>query len=385
MIPYSRQHVDRKDIAEVVRVLRSDWITQGPKVQAFEDALCRYTGARYAVVFSNGTAALHAAYAAANFSNNDEIITSPITFLATANAALFLGARPVFIDIEKETGNMDVQFIAKNISKKTKGIVPVHFAGHPCDMKKISSVARKHGLIVIEDASHALGALYNGEKVGNGRYSDMTVLSFHPVKSIATGEGGAVLTNEKKHYEKLSMFRHHGVTRDAKRYHSQNMSDVPWYYEMQELGYNYRLTDLQCALGVSQLKRLNDFVRRRRDIAGRYAQAFKGNPFFDLPVEQDYAHSSWHLYPIRLKNSDLRKKKEVFYLLRKKGLGVQVHYIPVYLQPYYKNLGYRQGLCPTAEDFYARELSIPLFPSMSLSNEKKVLNIVSILQKYTRR
>jgi len=385
VIPYSRQSIDKKDIAQVARVLRSDLITQGPAVQKLEKALCRYAGSRYAVVLSSGTAALHAAYTAAGFSKDDEVITSPITFLATTNAALYCGAKPVFVDVEKETGNINADLIQENISKKTKGIVPVHFAGHSCDMEKISRIARKNKLIVIEDAAHALGAQYKGKKIGCCRYSDMTVLSFHPVKSITTGEGGAVLTNEKKYYEKLLMFRHHGVTRNGKLYKTKGMSNVPWYYEMQTLGYNYRLTDLQCALGISQLKKLNTFIQKRRNLARQYSQVFRNNPFFDLPVEKNDAHSSWHLYSIRFKNKDITMKKEIFNLLRKNGLGVQVHYIPVYLQPFYQQLGYQKGLCPMAEDFYARELSIPLFASMTLSQKRKVLNILSILKKYIRR
>lgn len=397
-IPYGRQLIEEDDIAAVAAVLRSDFLTQGPAVEAFEEALSAYAGATYAVCFSSGTAALHAAYHAAGITRGDEVITTPITFAATANAALYVGARPVFADVEPDTGNIDATLVEGAVTSLTKAVVPVHYAGHPVDMEKLSSVARKRGLIVIEDACHAIGAQYkagpryevrgtreNPSKtsllsprtsvlepqsssqsedwfpVGACAHSDMTVFSFHPVKQITTGEGGAVLTNNPKYYERLLQFRTHGIAKD----HFSREPDGDWYYEMQSLGFNYRMTDLQAALGTSQLAKLNRFVQRRRAIAARYDNAFAENPWFDIPVERGYARSSVHLYPIRLKQGPRERRKEIFRAMKDAGLGVQVHYIPVYLQPYYQGLGYASGLCPMAEDFYSREISIPLYPGLT--------------------
>ena len=257
---------------------------------------------------------------------------------------------------------MNPNLIEDAVTKRTRAIVPVHFGGHPVDLEEIAQMARKRKLVVIEDACHALGAEYKTKKIGSCTYSDMVVLSFHPVKSITTGEGGAVLTDNKEYYEKLLMFRQHGVTKDKTKFMSRDNNPGDWYYEMHLLGYNYRLTDVQCALGISQLKKLNKFIQRRREIAKIYREAFKDNDFFELPLEKDYVKSSWHLYPIRLK--DKNRKKEIFKKLRQKGVGVQVHYIPVYWQPYYQELGYRKGICPNAEVFYEREISISLYYPM---------------------
>jgi len=371
MIPYGRQWIEEDDIQAVVEVLRSDFITQGPRVKEFEEALASYCGARYAVVFNSGTSALHAAYFAVGLKEDKEFITSPITFVATANAGLFLRAKPIFVDVEFDTGNIDPEKIEEKISSKTKLIVPVHYAGHPCDMEKIKQIADKYALFVIEDACHALGAKYKDSKIGCCKYSDMTVFSFHPVKHITTGEGGAVLTNNKVFYEKLLMFRNHGITKNNKKFLSQAHGD--WYYEMQFLGFNYRMTDIQAALGISQLKKMDKFVDRRRKIVEIYNKVFENNPYFDIPVEKDYAYDSYHLYPIRLKDDYKDKRGEIFQLLRKKGLGVQVHYIPVYLQLYYQELGYKKGECPAAEDFYEREISLPIYPAM---NEGDIVYVV---------
>lgn len=403
-IPYSRQHIDKEDIREVVKVLKSDFITQGPKIPEFEKSLAAYCGSKYTVVFNSGTAALHGAYFALDLSEGDEFITSPITFVATANAGLYLGAKPIFVDVEPGTGNIDMFKIEKKISKKTKLLVPVHYAGHPVDLEKISMIARKHNLFVVEDACHALGAKYREQraksnerkkedwiKIGSCKYSDMTVLSFHPVKHITTGEGGAVLTNNEESYKKLLMFRNHGITKDKKQftnynnYHNydiyssnKNLSPhIPdWYHEMQFLGYNYRMTDIQAALGVAQLKKLDSFLEIRRKIAEVYNKAFKDNPWFDIPVHKDYALSSYHLYPIKLKDTYKDKKREIFSKLRKEGLGVQTHYMPVYRHPYYRNLKYKKGLCPVAEDFYQREISIPVYPGMTNGNINYVIQTV---------
>jgi len=366
-ISYSHQCIEEDDINAVVEVLKSDFLTQGPKLKEFEESLASYCGTQFAVGFSSGTAALHGAYFAAGLGSGDEIITSPMTFLATANTALFLGATPVFTDIEPDSGNIAPGLIEQAIINKTKAIVPVHFAGQPAELKDISKTAGRHKLIVIEDACHALGARYMG---------------FHPVKSITTGEGGAVLTNNEDMYKKLVMFRHHGVTKQPELLQNMSNAGKGWYYEMQCLGNNYRLTDIHSALGISQLKKLDRFIEKRRKIVETYGQALNGNSFFDLPAENDHVKSAWHLYPIRLKDKYKSKKADIFAKLRQHRLGVQVHYIPVYLQPYYKQLGYRGGLCPNAEDFYEREISIPLYAAMSREDIDYVIEtILSVFQR----
>ncbi len=371
-IPYGKQSIDEDDIKAVVDVLRSDFITQGPKPKEFEEKLAEYCGAKYCAVFNSGTSALHAAYFAAGLMKDDEFITSPLSFVATANAGLYLGARPVFADVEKDTGNIDTAQIESKITEKTKLIVPVHYSGHTVDMEAVYNIARERGISVIEDACHALGAKYKGEITGNCTFSEMSVFSFHPVKHIATGEGGAVTTNNKEHYEKLLMFRSHGITKETLK----NESDGDWYYEMHFLGCNYRMTDIQAALGVSQLDKLDRFIERRRRIAETYNNTFNGNPYFDLPPERDYAVSSYHLYPIRLKDEYRERKKGLFAALRKKNLGVQCHYIPIYQQPFYQDLGYQENTCPDAEDFYRKEISIPIYPAMT---DKDVKTVISIL------
>jgi UDP-4-amino-4,6-dideoxy-N-acetyl-beta-L-altrosamine transaminase len=365
VLPYSRQCVEQDDIEAVVEVLKSDFLTQGPKIAEFEKALAKYCGTKYAVAFSSGTAALHGAYFAAGLGSGDEIITSPITFLATANAALYLGAKVGFVDVEPDTGNINADLIERAVTKKTKLLVPVHYSGLPTELEKISKIAKKHNLILVEDACHALGARYEGEIIGNCRFSDMAVFSFHPVKSITTGEGGAVTTNNEEFYNKLIMFRHHGITKDEKFMTKTAGQAGAWYYEMQYLGFNYRLTDVQAVLGILQLRKIDRFIGRRRKIALRYAEVFSGSDYFDIPAEKNYAGSSWHLYPIRLKDEYVQHKIEIFNKLRQEGLWIQVHYIPVYLQPYYQKLGFKKGLCPAAEDFYEREISIPIYPLMS--------------------
>lgn len=359
-IPYGHQWIDNADIEEVVKVLKSDWITQGPKVKEFEENLAKYCGCKYAVVFNSGTSALHAAYFILNAKKADEFITSPNTFVATSNAGLYLGAKHVFTEVEKDTGNIDISKIEEKITEKTKFIVPIHYAGHPADMEGIYELAKKYELYIIEDACHSLGAKYKGEKVGNCKHSDMTIFSFHPVKHITTGEGGAILTKNEKYYEKLLMFRSHGITKR----NFINESDGDWYYEMHFLGYNFRMTDIQASLGISQLRKIDKFVKRRREIASLYQNYFKENIYFDTPVEKDYAYSSYHLYPIRLKDEYKNKKKTIFSKMRENKLGVQVHYIPIYFHPYYQKLKFKKGIYPIAEDFYRREISIPLYPSM---------------------
>lgn len=378
-IPYGYHSIGSDDINAVCEVLRSGYITQGPKIEEFERGLTGYAGAKYAVAVSSGTAALHIACLAANINTGSQVITTPITFAASANCVFYCGAKPVFADVQEDTLNIDSHEIERAITKKTKAAIVVHFAGHPCDLAEISNIAKKYKLIIIEDAAHALGAKYKDSKIGSCKYSDMTIFSFHPVKSITTGEGGAVLTNSKDLYEKLLLLRNHGITKNTRKfinpYHPHYPADS-WYYEMQELGFNYRLTDIQAALGISQLKKLDRFIERRREIAVNYNLHFKNNPYFDIPAERKFVYSAYHLYQIKLKNKFKDKKEEIFRKLRSRGLGVQVHYIPVYLHPFYKKSGYRKGLCPKAEDCYEKELSLPLYPALKQDQMRSVMKSV---------
>ena len=372
-IPYSHQCIEADDIQAVIKVLKSDRITQGPNINEFEAALCKYTGAKYSVVVSSGTAALHIACLAAGLKPQDEVITSPITFAASANCVLYCKARPVFADIQPDTVNIDPQDTQKKLTKRTKAIIPVHFAGHPCDMHELSRIAKSNNLTIIEDAAHALGANYKNSKIGSCRYSDMAIFSFHPVKSIATGEGGAIMTNNKKLYGRLIKFRTHGITKYDFIYGCKGS----WYYEMQELGFNYRMTDIQAALGKSQLSKLERFILARRKIAAIYDNAFKGHSSFDLPVERKGIKSAYHIYPIQLKGKFSGKRKGIFDRLRNRGLGVQVHYMPVYMHPYYRqNLGFKAGICPAAESYYSRAISLPLYPSLTNTQIQAIVRAV---------
>jgi len=371
-IPYGRQSLSINDLNAVAATLRSDWITQGPKIAEFETELARYCNVRYAVAVANGTAALHLACLAAGISEDDQVITSPITFAASANCVLYCKGKPVFVDIDPETTNIDPSKIANYLAHnhKVKAMIPVHFAGQSCDMAPIHEIAKKNKLIVIEDAAHALGARYRNEKVGSCKYSDMAIFSFHPVKSITTGEGGAITTNDHALYKKLLLLRNHGIT---KEHADLEAGQGSWYYEMQQLGFNYRITDFQAALGLSQLEKLNIFILKRNRIAEYYDRVFQNNPYFDVPYTLKENYSSYHIYPIRLKNELVPARKKIFDALRASGIGVQVHYIPVYLHPYYRNLGYKQGSCPLAENFYKRTISIPMYPDLSQSQAKRVI------------
>ncbi len=368
LIPYGRQWIDRKDIQEVIKTLKTDWITQGPKVEEFEKAVAKYCGAKYAVVISSGTAALHAAYGVAGIGPGDEVITTPLTFAATANAVVYCGGRPVFVDIQENTLNIDPKEVEKKITKRTRAIAPVDFAGHPCDYQEILKIAKKYKLLVIEDAAHALGSVYKEKKIGS--FADMTILSFHPVKAITTGEGGMVLTNNKNFYEKLKIFRHHGVVKKPKM--------GGWYYEIENPGYNYRLTDFQCALGLSQLRRLDKFIKRRREIAMKYNRAFRNIKEIITPTEREYVQSAWHIYVIQLQIDKLKvNRKRIFKALRKEGLGVQVHYIPLHLQPFYrKNFDYKTGDFPMAEKYYQGAITLPLFPKMTNKDAERAIKVV---------
>lgn len=374
-IPYGRQSISEEDIQSVVDVLRSDWLTQGPAVTHFERAIADYCGARYAVAVSNGTAALHLAALAADFGPGDEVITSPNTFVASANCIAYVGATPVFADIDPATYCIDPVQIRKRLNTKTKGIIPVHFSGQPCDMAATQSLAHEHELTVIEDAAHAIGASYEVDgqhyNVGSCAHSDMTIFSFHPVKHITTGEGGAITTNSTELYEKLCLLRTHGITKDPARL---TRNDGPWYYEQQALGFNYRITDLQCALGASQLQRLDAFVERRRNIVDVYNQAFSASKELIIPAQRTSANSSWHLYMLGFHSLE---RSTVFDALRAKGLGVNVHYIPVHLQPYYRDrYGCADGDYPCAEGYYRRSLTLPLFPAMTDDDVRYVIESV---------
>lgn len=367
-IPYGRQSIDEEDIQAVVDVLRSDYLTTGPKVAEFEQKVADYVGAKYAVAVSNGTAALHIACLAAGISAGDEVITTPITFAASSNCVLYCGGIPVFADIDADTYNISPQEIEHKITDKTKAIIPVHYTGQPCDMDAIMEIARKNNLLVIEDAAHALGASYKEKRIGS--ISDMTCFSFHPVKPITTGEGGMVVTNDEQLYKKLVLFRSHGITRDEELL-TENQGS--WYYQQLELGYNYRITDISCALGSSQMDKLDRFLERRREIAYQYNKAFKNVEGIKIPQQIADCNSGWHLYMIQVMN---KSRKEVFDELRATEIGVNVHYIPVYQHPYYQNHGYSDCCCQNAEDFYERAISLPIYPVLTVKQQQYVIDKV---------
>ncbi len=365
MLGYGFQWIDESDIAAVVDVLKSNFLTQGPAVAKFEQELCQITGAKFCVAFSNATAALHIAVAALELGSDAEGITSPNTFLASSNCMVYNNVKPVFADIDSTSYNINPTEIENKITNKTKILIPVHFAGLPCDMKKIYKIASNHGLKVIEDAAHAIGSQYeDGSYVGCCKWSDMTVFSFHPVKTITTGEGGAITTNNEDLYHRLLMLRSHGTTKEPDLL-TQNPG--PWYYEMQMLGFNYRMTDIQAALGYSQLQKLTHFKQRRREIIAQYNKAFESLKNVATPVEPEGMSSCFHLYVIQIDYEVLGKDRaQVMKELQEKGVGTQVHYIPVHTQPYYqKTFGYAYGDYPVAEQYYEKTLSLPLYPLMS--------------------
>jgi perosamine synthetase len=372
LLPYGRQTVSEADIEAVVQVLRSDWLTTGPKVGEFEEAFAARVGAAHAVSFSSGTAALHGAAFAAGLKSGDEAMTTPLTFAATANCILYQNAIPVFADICADTLNLDPEQIERRIGPQTRAIFAVDYAGHPADLDSILELAKRKGLMVIEDACHALGAEYRGRAVGG--IADMTVFSFHPVKHITTGEGGMVATNDPSLAETLRRFRNHGISSEAR----QRQSAGKWHYDMVLLGFNYRLPDIACALGIEQLKRLDANLARRREIAARYTAAFRQIPGVIPPSVRPEANPAWHLYPIRLELETLRADRaEVFRALRAENIGVNVHYIPVHLHPYYRErFGYRGGEFPAAEDAYSRLISLPMFHGMSDQEADDVIEAV---------
>ena len=377
MIPYGRQHIDDDDIAAVLAVLRSDWLTQGPAVERFEQAVAARCGARYAVAVSNATAALHIACLAAGLAPGDRLWTSPNTFVASANCAVYCGAAPDFVDIDAGTLNMSVNALEASLAAARcagalpRIVVPVHFGGQSCDMARISALAGEYGFAVIEDASHAIGGSYRGAPVGSCQFSDMTVFSFHPVKIVTTGEGGMVLTNNRAHYERLLLLRSHGVTRAPQLMESE--PDGPWYYEQISLGFNYRMSDLQAALGASQMTRLDDFVARRRQLAGRYDGLLRELPV-RLQARDPDAQSANHLYVVRLQLDRIgATHRQVFEQLRARGIGVNLHYIPVHTQPYYRRLGFLPGDFPQAEQYYGEALSLPLFYGLTDAAQDQVV------------
>jgi len=377
MIPYGRQSVDDEDIQRVVEVLRSDWLTTGPVVEKFEEAVGDFVGAKHAVAVSSGTAGLHAAVAAAGITSGDEVIVPTMTFAATANAVVFQGGHPVFADVLPNTLLVDPTEVEAKITSKTKAIVAVDYAGQPCDYDALRAIADKHGLILIADACHSLGAEYKGRKVGT--LADLTVFSFHPVKHITTGEGGMIVTDNREYAEKMRRFRNHGISTD----HRQRSGNGTWFYEMTDLGYNYRLTDFQCALGLSQLQKLPAWIERRREIAREYDLAFATlHAIKPLDTSADVTHA-YHLYVVKLEGAQPeRSRVAVFEALRKEGIGVNVHYIPVHLHPFYrKHFGTRPGMYSVAEGAYERILSLPIFPSMKNREVKKVIEAVGRVVK----
>jgi UDP-4-amino-4,6-dideoxy-N-acetyl-beta-L-altrosamine transaminase len=380
LIPYGRQKLDQEDIDAVIETLKSSFLTQGPKVPAFEKAICNYIGSQFSLAFNSATSALHAACLALDLAEGDILWTSPISFVASANCGLYCGAKVDFVDIDPSTNNMCPNALEKKLieSKKNnslpKVVIPVHLSGMPCDMKKISSLAKKYNFKIIEDASHAIGSEYEGSKTGNCIYSDICIFSFHPVKIITTGEGGVALTNCNKLYNKLSLLRTHGITRDEKL--MSIPPDGPWYYEQHILGFNYRMTDIQASLGISQLSKINEFIARRREIEEIYDQELCNLPI-SLPEKSNNAKSSLHLYIIKLKLESANiSHKNFFDKLISKGIGVNLHYIPIYRQPYFKKLGFIKEQYTNSELYYSQAMSIPIHPSMSNKDQETVIKAI---------
>jgi len=386
MIPYGRQSISQDDIDAVVEVLRSDFLTQGPAVPRFEAAVTAYCGAAHAVAVNSATSALHLACLALGVGPGDIVWTSPITFVASANCALYCGAKVDFVDIDPRTFNMSPEALQRKLEQAQKNgelpkvVIPVHMCGQSCDMAAIHELSRQYGFRIIEDASHAIGGRYRGEPVGNCRYSDITVFSFHPVKIITTGEGGMALTNDAELAAKIRLLRTHGVTRDPAL--MDNASHGPWYYEQVALGFNYRMTDLQSALGMSQMKRLDEFVGQRNVLARRYDDSLAELPVV-VPWQHPDCYSSFHLYVVQLQLDEISKShRDVFVELRAAGIGVNLHYIPVYFQPYYRHLGFEPRHCEEAEDYYTRAISLPLYPDLRETQQAAVVKaLTSVLRQ----
>ena len=380
MLPYGRQDIDEADVAAVVESLRSDWLTTGPRVAEFERRVAERVGVRHAVAVSSGTAALHAAAFAAGLGPGDEAIVPPLTFAATANAVLYQGATPVFADVLPDTLTLDPARVREQLTARTRAIVAVDFAGHPADLDELRALARTQGLALLDDAAHALGAEYRGRPVGG--QADLATFSFHPVKHVTTGEGGMVVTDDAALAERAARFRNHGITTGA----AERFQSGEWFYEMVDLGFNYRLTDVQCALGLSQLGKLDRFLARRAAIAARYREALGRLPGVALQTVAPDVRHAWHIFPLLLDLERLAAdRRAIFTALRAEGIGVNVHYIPVYWHPYYQRLGYPKGLCPVAERAYERLLTLPLFPAMEDRDVEDVVTAVRrVITHYAR-
>lgn len=378
---YGHQYIDNADIEAVVEVLKSDYLTCGPKISELEEKLCTITGAHYAVAVSNGTAALHIACMAAGVTVGDEVITTPITFAASANCALYCGATPVFADINELTYNLDPEAVKEMITHKTKAIVAVDFTGQAVQLNEFTDLCQKNNLVLIEDAAHSIGTVYEGRGVGS--IADMTTFSFHPVKTVTGGEGGAVLTNSKEYYEHLLLARSHGITREES--FMENPSQGGWYYEQIDLGFNYRMTDIQASLLISQLDKLTLFSNRRKEIVARYNEAFLAIPELTVQEEIPESDTTRHLYILRIKPDLLRmNRKEFFDAMAAENICCNVHYIPVYYHPYYAGLGYKKGLCPKAEKLYEEIMSLPLYYGMTDQDVEDVIHAVKKIIDYNR-
>lgn len=385
MIPYGKQEITQQDIDGVIEVLKSDFLTQGPKVPEFEQALIAHTGADYALAVNSATSALHIACLALGLGENDWLWTSPVTFVASANCGLYCGAQVDFVDIDPDTYNMCPKRLeekliqAKADGKLPKVVVPVHLCGQPCDMQAIGRLAKEYGFNVIEDASHAIGGKYHGKPIGNGEYSDITVFSFHPVKIVTTAEGGAVVTNSQALADKMALLRSHGITRDPQQMVGE--SHGGWYYQQIDLGFNYRMTELQAALGVTQMSRLPQFITARHRLAERYYQGLKDLPI-TLPYQLENTYSGLHLFVIRLQlDKIVLTHKQVFDALRENGIGVNLHYIPVHTQPYYEKMGFEKGDFPNAERYYQEAISLPMFHAMTDEQQDEVIRVLSAISK----
>lgn len=383
MIPYGRQSIDQSDIDAVIGVLRSDHLTQGPAVPAFEHAVTAHCGAEHAVAVNSATSALHVACLALGVGEGDVVWTSPITFVASANCARYCGASVDFVDIDPGTCNLSVAALARKLEEAEKAgrlpkvVIPVHLCGQSCDMAAIHALGQRYGFRIIEDASHAIGGKYQGMPIGGCRFSDITVFSFHPVKIITTGEGGMAVTNDAGLAGTMRRLRSHGITREADE--MTHPPDGPWYYQQLELGFNYRMTDIQAALGTSQMRRIEEFVTARTSLARRYDSLLPGLPL-SIPQQHPDTHSAWHLYVIRLDLAACRDSHAgIFQKLRGAGIGVNLHYIPVHLQPYYRDLGFREGHCPEAERYYREAISLPVFPGLTENDQSTVVEALSRL------
>jgi UDP-4-amino-4,6-dideoxy-N-acetyl-beta-L-altrosamine transaminase len=381
MIPYGRQDINQEDIDAVIKVLQSDFLTQGPVVPAFENAVASYCGTRYSVAVNSATSALHLACLALGVNKGDIVWTTPITFVASANCALYCGAQIDFVDIDPHSYNLSVDRLAEMLAQAKKNgnlpkvVIPVHFSGQSCDMEGIHALSQQYGFKIIEDASHAIGGRYKDGPIGSCYYSDVTVFSFHPVKIITTGEGGMALTNDSEISNKMKLLRSHGITRDTEE--MTHVADGPWYYQQTELGFNYRMTDIQAALGLSQMKRLNEFVSKRHTIAKRYNKLLMSFPVI-TPWQHEDNYSGMHLYIIRINLEKIKNShRQVFEILREGGIGVNLHYIPVYTQPYYEKIGFNKNDFPEANNYYAAAISLPMHPGLTLEEQDKVILALS--------